>query len=104
MVNALSALSRYIVLSRVAVVTRQSVYAFVSPEIRPADALQVFAFEDDYSFGVLHSTHHRSYFEERCSKMKVDLRYTPKTVWDTYPWPQAPTTEAVRWSPTQRHV
>jgi hypothetical protein len=95
MVDALSELSRYIVLSRVAVVTRQSVYAFVSPEIRPADALQVFAFEDDYSFGVLHSTHHRAYFEERCSKMKVDPRYTSNTVWDTYPWPQAPTTEAV---------
>jgi hypothetical protein len=55
----------------------------------------VFAFEDDYSFGVLHSTHHRAYFEERCSKMKVDPRYTSNTVWDTYPWPQAPTTEAV---------
>ncbi len=27
--------------------------------------------------------------------MKVDLRYTPNTVWDTYPWPQAPTSEAV---------
>lgn len=95
MVIALSALSRYVVLSRVAVWTRQSVYAFVSPEIRPADALQVFAFEDDYSFGVLHSTHHREYFEERCSKMRVDLRYTSNTVWDTFPWPQAPTSEAV---------
>ncbi len=95
MLEALRGLSRYVVLSRVAFVTRQSVYAFVSPEIRPADALQAFAFEDDYSFGVLHSTHHRAYFEERCSKMKVDPRYTSKTVWDTYPWPQAPTTEAV---------
>jgi hypothetical protein len=95
LINAISGLSRYIALSRVAVWTRQSVYAFVSPEIRPADALQVFAFEDDYSFGILHSTHHRAYFEERCSKMRVDLRYTPKTVWDTFPWPQAPTEEQV---------
>lgn len=70
-------------------------YAFVSPEIRPADALQVFAFEDDYSFGILHSSYHRAYFEERCSKMRVDLRYTPNTVWDTFPWPQAPTEEQV---------
>jgi hypothetical protein len=95
LVRAVSHLSRYIALSRVAVHSRQSVYAFVSPEIRPADALQVFAFEDDYSFGVLHSTYHRRYFEERCSKMRVDLRYTPNTVWDTYPWPQAPTDEQV---------
>jgi hypothetical protein len=55
----------------------------------------VFAFEDDYSFGILHSSFHRAYFEERCSKMRVDLRYTSRTVFDTYPWPQAPTDEAV---------
>jgi hypothetical protein len=95
MVNAIGSLSRYIALSRVAVLTRQSVYAFISPEIRPADALQVFAFEDDYSFGILHSSHHRAYFEERCSKMRVDPRYTPNTVWDTFPWPQAPNEEQV---------
>ncbi len=96
MVDAITALPRYIALSRVAVETRQSVYAFVSPEIRPGDALQVFAFSDDYSLGVLHSTYHRMYFEERCSKMRVDLRYTPNTVFDTFPWPQAPTSDAVR--------
>ena len=95
LLSAIAGLSRYIVLSRVAVLTRQSVYAFVSPEIRPADALQVFAFEDDYSFGILHSSYHRAYFEERCSKMRVDPRYTPNTAWDTFPWPQAPSPEAV---------
>ncbi len=95
MVEAIEGLSRYIVVSRVAVWTRPSIYAFVSPEIRPGDALTVFAFEDDYSFGILHSSHHRAYFEERCSKMRVDLRYTSRTVWDTFPWPQAPTDEAV---------
>jgi hypothetical protein len=93
MVREITALPRYIALSRVAVWTRQSVYAFVSPRIRPGDALQVFAFDDDYSFGILHSTYHRAYFEERCSKMRVDLRYTPNTVFDTFPWPQAPMAE-----------
>jgi hypothetical protein len=93
MVREIGVLNRYIALSRVAVEDRPSVYAFVSPKIRPADALQVFAFEDDYSFGILHSSYHRAYFEERCSKMRVDLRYTPNTVWDTFPWPQAPTAE-----------
>lgn len=95
LIEAIRAKPRYIALSRVAVWTRQSVYAFVSPAIRPADALQVFAFDDDYSFGILHSTCHRAYFEERCSNMRVDLRYTPNTVWDTYPWPQAPSDEDV---------
>lgn len=95
MFDAISGLSRYVVLSRVAVWTRPSIYAFVAPDIHPGDALTVFAFEDDYSFGILHSSYHRAYFEERCSKMRVDLRYTSRTVFDTYPWPQAPSAEAV---------
>jgi hypothetical protein len=95
LVEALSKLDRYIALSRVAVQTRQSVYAFVSSEIRPSDALQVFAFDDDYSLGVLHSTYHRQYFEERSSKMRVDPRYTSKAVFESFPWPQAPSDEAV---------
>jgi hypothetical protein len=57
------------------------------PQCPTSDSLQVFAFDDDYSFGILHSTYHRAYFEERCSKMRVDLRYTPNTVFDTFPWP-----------------
>jgi len=95
MLEAIGELSRYIATSRVSVWTRPSIYAFVSPEIHPGDALTVFAFEDDYSFGILNSSYHRAYFEERCSKMRVDLRYTSRTVFDTFPWPQAPTEGAV---------
>ncbi|HKG38477.1 MAG TPA: DNA methyltransferase [Conexibacter sp.] len=94
MLDAIGSRSRYIALSRHAVWTRPSIYAFVAPDIRPGDALTVFALEDDYSFGILNSTFHRDYFEERCSKMRVDLRYTSRTVWDTYPWPQAPSDDA----------
>ena len=95
MLGAISGLDRYIVLSRVAVWTRPSIYAFVAPDIHPGDALTVFALDDDYSFGILNSSFHRAYFEERCSKMRVDLRYTSRTVFDTYPWPQAPTEDSV---------
>jgi hypothetical protein len=95
MLEAIGGLDRYITLSRHSIVERPSIYAFVSPEIRPGDALTVFALEDDYSFGILHSSWHRAYFEERCSKLRVDLRYTPTTVWNSFPWPQAPSDEAV---------
>jgi hypothetical protein len=95
MLDAINGLDRYIALSRVAVWTRPSIYAFVTPDVHPGDALTVFAFDDDYSFGILNSTYHRAYFEERCSKMRVDLRYTSRTVFDTFPWPQAPTEDAV---------
>lgn len=90
MIDAIAELPRYIALSRVAIVDRPSIYAFVSPEIRPGDSLQVFAFSDDYSFAVLTSNLHRRWFEERCSTMRRDLRYTPNTVFDSFPWPQAP--------------
>jgi hypothetical protein len=52
----------------------------------------VFAFEDDYSFGILQSKYHRRWFEERCSSLgdTEALRYTSRTIWSSFPWPQAP--------------
>src|SRR4051812_38882378 len=51
MLEAIGQLSRYIALSRHAILDRPSIYAFVAPDIHPGDALPVFALEDDYSFG-----------------------------------------------------
>ena len=73
-----------------AIQNRQSPYVFISSaNFAQRTRCTVFAFDDDYSFGILHSTYHRMYFEERCTKMRVDLRYTSKTVFDSFPWPQA---------------
>jgi hypothetical protein len=55
----------------------------------------VFAFEDDYSFGILQSHLHWLWFKERCSTMKADPRYTSNSVFDTFPWPQKPTLKAI---------
>jgi len=95
MLAAASSLERYVALSIVAIIDRPSIYAFVSPRIRPAASLQVFAFDDDYSFGILTSGLHRRWFEARATTLRRDLRYTPDTVFDSFPWPQAPTDEAV---------
>jgi hypothetical protein len=95
MVDAIRPLDRYIALSIVAVEDRPSIYAFISPDIWPAASLQVFAFADDYSFGIITSQVHRRWFEARASSMRTDLRYTPNTVFDSFPWPQAPTDETV---------
>src|SRR5215218_1692296 len=54
-----------------------------------------FALGDDYSFGILQSAPHIVWFRERCSRLKADPRYTSKTVFDTFPWPQAPSQRAV---------
>ena len=57
--------------------------------------LQAFAFSDDYSFSILQSDTHWQWFIAKCSKLKSDFRYTPESVFDTFPWPQAPTVEQI---------
>lgn len=93
MLGSLRNVSRYLVCSRV---TKRPIFAFVSSEVRPGDALQVFAFEDDYSFGILQSSLHWAWFTAKCSKLTERYRYTPESVFDTFPWPQNPTQSAVK--------
>jgi len=92
MVKAIGKLSRYIVCGRV---TKRPIFAFVERTIRPNDALQVFAYDDDYTFGILQSSIHWQWFVARCSTLKADPRYTSNTVWDSFPWPQKPTKPAI---------
>jgi hypothetical protein len=63
--------------------------------IRPDSSLTVFPFADDYSFGILQSGIHFEWFKARCSSLKGDFRYTSDTVFDTFPWPQAPTKKQI---------
>lgn len=93
MLKRVEPLSRYIVCGRV---TKRPIFAFISPEIRANDALTIFPFEDDYSFGVLQSNLHWLWFVERCSTLKSDWRYTSSTVFDSFPWPQKPSVGNVR--------
>ncbi|MEQ8454982.1 MAG: class I SAM-dependent DNA methyltransferase [Sandaracinaceae bacterium] len=77
-------------------VTKRPVFVFLDASIRPNDQLQVFLFEDDYSFGVLQSCVHWEWFVERCSTLTERFRYTSNTVFDSFPWPQSPTKAEVR--------
>ncbi|MDR8032283.1 DNA methyltransferase [Burkholderia cenocepacia] len=83
---------RYLVCSRV---TKRPIFFFVGSHIRPSDALSCFAFDDDYSFGVLQSEPHRRWFEAKSSKFETRLRYTPESVFDTFPWPQSPSSKSI---------
>ena len=96
MVEAIEQLDRYIALTITASWERPSVYCFVDSSVRPAASLQVFSLDDDYSFGILSAAPHRRWFEARCSRLKADLRYTPNTVFDSYPWPQQPSSDDVQ--------
>lgn len=93
MIASLGKLPRYIACGRV---TKRPIFEFVDTRIYPNDALQVFPYADDYSFGVLQSGIHWSWFVERCSTLKSDFRYTSNTVFDSFPWPQNPDIRSVR--------
>jgi hypothetical protein len=92
--RTLGKMKRYVVCSRV---TRRPVMVFLSAQICPSDLLQVFAFEDDYSFGILQSGAHFEWFR-KSSRLKVetDVRYSVRDVFETFPWPQFPDSEHVR--------
>lgn len=92
LLKKLSELSRYIVCSQV---TKRPIFEFVSTEIRPNASLIVFPFEDDYSYGILQSSYHWSWFKAKCSTLKDDYRYTTTTVFDTFAWPQFPTEDEI---------
>ncbi|MCC6555704.1 MAG: class I SAM-dependent DNA methyltransferase [Polyangiaceae bacterium] len=93
LIRVLAGLKRYAVCVRT---TKRPIFDFVSSTIRPNDALQVFALEDDYSFGILQSSLHWQWFVERSSTLKRDHRYTSDTVFDSFAWPQQPGAGAVR--------
>jgi SAM-dependent methyltransferase len=92
--TALSGMRRYIACSRV---TRRPIMVFLGTQICPSDLIQVFAFDDDYSFGILQSSLHSQWFRTS-SRLKVesDSRYSVRAVFETFPWPQNPRPAAVQ--------
>jgi N-6 DNA Methylase len=91
--HAIAKLRRYVVCPRV---TKRPTFEFVSSGIMPGDKLVIFAFEDEYSFGVLQSGVHWLWFTTKCSKQLERFIYNPTVVFDTFPWPQEPTREQIK--------
>ena len=54
---------------------------------RPSHTCNVFAFEDDFHFGVCSSSIHDLWVRANSSTLKGDLRYTPSTAFETFPFP-----------------
>ena len=85
---SLKRIKRYVALPRV---SSQPVFDFVSTRIRSNDLIITFPFDDNYSFGILHSCFHIEWIKARCSTLASGYRYTGDTVFSTFPWPQNPT-------------
>jgi hypothetical protein len=87
----LDRLSRYVACSNP---QARPIFVFLSTRFIPTNTMQVFAFDDDYSFGILQSDLHWAWLEARGGKVSVRPRYTAE-VWRTFPWPQRPSEVAV---------
>ena len=88
--NALAGLSRYIATSRVG---KHRIFGWLEPDILPDTALVVFAREDDYFFGVLHSRVHEIWSRRMGTQLRdaaSGFRYTSQTTFETFPFPWVP--------------
>ena len=82
--KALTGLSHYLAVGRHG---KRMFITKVAMSTMASDATNVFAFDDDYSMGILLSRAHDAWAWAQSSTLKGDLRYTPTTVFATFPWP-----------------
>ncbi len=82
--TATRGLDRYIVGTATG---KRLVLAWATADVCPSNAVNVFAFDDDYAMGILLSHVHGRWAWAQSSTLKGDLRYTPTTVFATFPWP-----------------
>jgi hypothetical protein len=84
--SALSHLSRYLAVPRIA---KHRVFVWLSNETLPDCQIVVFARQDDYFFGVLHSRAHEVWSLRMGTSLEDRPRYTPTTCFETFalPWP-----------------
>jgi hypothetical protein len=61
---------------------------------RPSHACAILALDDDYSYGIVSSKIHEIWARANSSTLKGDLRYTPSSAFETFPFPLSPPTNA----------
>jgi MmeI, target recognition domain len=88
--SALSGLARYVAGIRHG---KRLLFVWCEPWTLASDATNVFAFDDDYAIGILSSSTHAAWARSRSSTLEDRLRYTPSTVFESFPWPYPTTGE-----------
>lgn len=82
----------------------RAIFAVISCHFVPNDTLQLFVFDDDYSFGIIQSGLHWEWTKAKGGRVRADFRYTNE-VWTTFPWPQEPSeTEVVAVAEAARNL
>jgi hypothetical protein len=93
MMRALVGLKRYIVTPRV---SKHRFFVWLKAEMLANDLTIVFARDDDYFFGVLHSKIHELWARRTGTQLREatsGFRYTSTTTFGTFPFPWAPGAE-----------
>ncbi len=66
---------------------KRLLFCWVDSWTCPSNAMNVFAFDDDYSMGVLCTSLHGAWARSQSSTLEDRLRYTPTSAFETFPWP-----------------
>jgi len=90
--QAIGALDRYLATTTV---SKYRVFAWSNSSILPNHQVVVFARDDDYFFGVLHSRAHEVWSLRMGTSLEDRPRYTPTTCFETFPLPWPPGMEPV---------
>ena len=88
--RAIGSLPRFIATSSVA---KYRLFVWLQTPALPDNALYVFARDDDYFFGVLHSKLHEVWSLRMGTSLEDRPRYTPTTTFETFPFPWSPGSE-----------
>ena len=84
---AIRGLDRYIATSNVA---KHRLFVWLESTILPSHSLTVFARDDHYFFGMLHSRPHEVWALRQGTSLEDRPRYTPTTCFETFPFPWPP--------------
>ena len=83
--QALQGLNRYIATPTLA---KHRLFVWQTSEVLPDHQLIVIAWDDDFSFGVLHSRFHEVWALAMGTQLESRPRYTPTTCFETFPFPE----------------
>ncbi|CAN5650788.1 class I SAM-dependent DNA methyltransferase [soil metagenome] len=87
--SSVAVLSRYLATPTV---SKYRLFKWFDPYVLPNHQIVVFARDDDYFFGVLHSRAHEVWSLRMGTSLEDRPRYTPTTTFETFPFPR-PTDE-----------
>lgn len=70
---------------------KRLLFSWADKDWCPSNAVGVFAFDDDYSMGVLTSSIFGAWAWNESSTLETRIRLTPSTAFETFPWPPTAT-------------